>query len=157
MPNLSVTDFLIPNQVYTFSIQPSGVLAYAYRPSATDLLSAFQNNPLLGSVSVNVSPASWASVSPDIFLVTFTYMGDGQDQVSDIFQSMLDDLSSLSISSVESMSFVAAVTGTQGVGSETTPGVPQLDSSSLWAVAVIVLLAVFVLSGGASATRAAIA
>jgi len=151
---VNVADSMSPGQQYTFSLQPSGIVAAVYRPSTTDLLTTMQDNPILGNVSVAISKASFFSFGNDILLVTFIYRGDGSDQVSDVFQSMLDDFSASSLSDLESLSFIAAIPGPKGIGTEETPGLPKLpDTSSLWAIALIGLLAVFLLSGGASVVR----
>lgn len=150
-----LSDFMVKGQQYTFSFQPSGIVASVYRPSSDSVLSALQFDPLLSQVSVAVQPASFWSVDNDQFNITFIYAGAGDDQVSDMVSSILDDLSN----QTTSFNFVSAYTGATGAPADVanTGGI-DINSiipstSGIWAIAIIVLLGVFVVSGGPSVAR----
>jgi hypothetical protein len=164
MPStLGQSDFMVRGSQYTFSFTPSGMVAAVYRPSVGDITGAINMDPLISGMSVSDIPASFWSLANDQIDITFTYAGDGTDQVSDMANALMDDLSNLSTN----FSFLGAYGGRAG----TAPDVTGIDTTlaatkkaaallpsttGLVAIAVIVLLGVFVLSGGAGATRGAL-
>lgn len=159
---IDLATFLTKGQQYTFSLQPSGAVSYVYRPSLADVTAAIDGLPGVDSLAVAVQPANFFSISGDQFNVTFDYSGDGSDTVASIEGAMLDALSDLSTG----FTFIAAYVGASGTPADTS-GVSETlhaavksvvpSTSSLWAIALIGLIVIFFLSGGATVLRRATA
>lgn len=87
--------------------------------------------------------------------VTFTYVGDGADAVGNMAGNIIDAFSSFG-----TFDYIGASAGASAPGVEkpSLPGLPSLPgASSLWAIAVIAALGLFVFSGGAAAARRVLA
>jgi hypothetical protein len=158
---LDISSFLQQGSQYTFSLTPSGLISNFYRPSSDDVLTALQGVPGLDALAVVVQPASFFSLGADQFNVTFVYSGDGSDTVASMAGQLIDALSGLSTS----FSFVSAYGGPAGAPADTS-GLTQAANSlsnvvpstgSLWAIALIGLIVIFLLSGGAQIVRRAAA
>lgn len=166
---LDISGFLAQGGLYTFTLTPAGIVSSVYRPSLDDVTAAIQGVPGVDSLAVTVQPANFFSISPDQFNLSFVYHGDGADTVASMAGQLIDALSGLATS----FSFVGAYGGPAGAPADTSgisenlqaaaDTVKQSVSSvlpgtgSLWAIAVIGLIVVFLLSGGAQIVRRAAA
>lgn len=164
---LNMNENLVHGQQYTFSFlsgvgiaaQVGGVIADG--PTLTAQFQADLSGFMSGITVKVASDLEQQFLSDTQVDVTFIYTQAGADTVSS-----LSDLLMASLYQGESFyssvltnypSFVGAYGGSQGAVKNGL-GIPSLPStSSLWAIAVLALLGVFVFSGGASATRAALA
>jgi len=152
---LDLGTFLQPGAVYTFSFSPSAgsILDSAFSSDLSGLIGPLQY--LSNMANVSVKQASGFSFG---LTVTFTYTGDGSDVVASAVQWILDAWTSSQL--FGNYDYIGATGGSAPIatgGSDLlTSGISSLvpgSSSSLWALAVIVLLIVFVFSGGAGVTR----
>jgi len=117
----------------------------------TDVTSQTQTIPYLSGVYAHSS----SLLSGNEFDVTFTYNGDGSDTMAYAVQSILDATSGFL---GNNLNFLGAYVGDTGVeGNQPPPPNILPSSSSLWAIAVIGILVVFVLAGGPSVARRATA
>lgn len=167
--SIDVSSFLTKGQQYTFSFLPAGAVSIVYRPSLDDVTAVLQGVAGIDALAVAVQPASFFSVSGDQFNVTFTYAGDGSDTVASMQGSLLDQLNTLATS----FSFVAAYGSAAGAPADTSGVTENLQAAAdalknsvgsilpstgwIWGIAVILVLALFVYSGGATAVRRAVA
>lgn len=168
-PAIDLSAFLTKGQQYTFSLQPSGAVSYVYRPSLADVTAAIDGLPGVDSLAVAVQPASFFSISGDQFNVSFDYSGDGSDTVASMQGAMLDALSDLATGFM----FIAAYGGGSGTPADTsgisedlqgaadalknTAGSLLPSTSAIWAIAILALVVVFFLSGGATVLKRATA
>lgn len=137
---LDVSDFLSPGGRYTITV------------NEPTLATGTNIDTILGSLQ-GISTMSHVVLARNgwDFDVTFTYTGDGTDVVANLFQQIADRLDSW----YGSWSYVGAYRGAvgAGTGTKTNISIPAFSSSGLWAIAIIVLLIVFVMSGGAGLAR----
>lgn len=156
---VDLSTFLSPGTVYTMSFSAS-ILSYISG-------SAFDTAAMDGALATISGISQAQAWQPNHFSsqvnVTFTYTGDGSDVVANLYQTIVQALEDSTSGTFDYVGTVinpgGEVPGTQpnALGSQPIK-VPALDlSSSLWAIALIGLLVVFVYSGGATATRAALA
>lgn len=158
MAALSFTDFMVRGQQYTFSFNQSGW--NPVRLGSAEATGALQYISSISGVTVTLVGGVLGLFASQ-YDVNFTYTGDGADVVGNVAQDIMTALESAE--SLSTFDFLGANTGSVGVTPDTAPasktsapGLGALGSSSLWAIAAIVIVGAFVLSGGASATRRAI-
>lgn len=166
---LDMNTNMVHGRQYTFSFlsgvgiaaQIGGVIADA--PTLTAALQADMGG-YISSISVKAASDLAQQFLSDTQLdVTFVYTQAGADTVASISEMMLGSIylseSSYAQALTNAPTFIGAYTGS--FGTDSTPfGLPDLSvpsASSLWAIAILALLGVFVFSGGATATRAALA
>jgi hypothetical protein len=159
---------LTPGQTYTMTLTEGGLglLATAAEQAIGSAASSVQSS-LNGCAGVDI--ASNISVTQTCFglsnfQITFQYSGDGTDSATDVFNEFANALESLGTS----WSYVGTVTGgptncalgnAQAATVSAAKAVAKTacnianSPSSLWAIAIIGIIAVFVLSGGVGAAR----
>lgn len=147
MPDL--TQFPNPGGQYTMTFEPSGLLSYLEHPDVGALNNSVQSISYIASPVVTLRPVTGVG-GTDYYDLSFTYVGDGSDAFGNIAG---DVLAAFDGSTSVSWDFIGFGTPQPNQ----SLNLPLPSSSSLWAIALVALLAVFVLSGGASATRAALA
>lgn len=148
----NIEDFLNRGQVYTMSLLEGGIFGDVVGQGIDSATSALQTVSGVSGLKVSQS-----FLSIYTFDITFTYTGDGADTVAAMYQNFADALGHWGYT----WDYVTTVTGTQSgsAGGDATQTIKDAITSvtpstgSLWAIAVIGLLAVFLLSGGAAATR----
>lgn len=154
MPAIDVSTFLQPGAQYTFSFQQSGF--NPIRAGVADVTAALQYVAGVSNPSVRLV-GGVLGLFANQYDLTFTYQGDNSTVAADLIQPMLvalDDLETLA-----SFDFLGASGGASGVAPNTTLASSPLSSlalpstSGMWALAVVVLLLVFLMSGGASVVR----
>lgn len=146
---------LAPGQQYTLSVLEGGVLGDIVGQSI-DSVSAALNNSSAVDVATGIS-VSQSVLSIFTFDITFTYSGDGTDTPQDVFQEFAAALEATGYN----WNYVTCTAGMQAGSAgatavKTVAGAIQSvtpSSSSLWAVALIALLAIFVFSGGPELMR----
>lgn len=147
---LNVSTFLQRGQTYTISLQPSFFTPLDFS-SFDSLTASVQGVNTMNGAYFHAGESGFLSNQVNC---TFTYIGDGSDTVANLYQQIVDAMGS----TFGSYSFVGATMDSSGVPETGGAKLPSLPSSSgLWAIALIALLAVFVLSGGATAIRSALA
>lgn len=147
MPALDPNAALTPGAQYTLTMEAGAATSVSsvdaitqelVNSNAVDLATSIQTNKQLLSVLA--------------YDVTFTYTGDGTDSGLDVFNEFHSVLSGW----FSSWTFVAIAQGTTPGTGSATGGLDLtklVSSSSLWAIAVIALIVVFLLSGGTSVIR----
>jgi hypothetical protein len=154
---LNPEDFLQRDQRYTITLEPAGFMSYIEHPDIGTLTSALQGMANLSQPTLTIGNVKGFG-GTDYYYVSFIYAGDGADTVAGIYQEIADSFSNAV--SVHSWNFVGANTGAAGTPQE-DPGKidPGLipDSSWIWGFVAIAVLALFVYTGGATATRHALA
>lgn len=162
-------DNLIPGQTYTFTFQQNNYFLPASQSGIMGDLDA-QAPDFVTNYIVGFAPQIGHD---ELVVITFTYGGDGSDVVNDVAQALI---AAALAGSSDKLSFVQAEPGgtssvgrtgapTPGSPGGTTPTAPNAtcsidnlsacvpSSSALWAVAVIAVLFVFVISGGPGISR----
>lgn len=109
MPLLANDDNLQPGQTYTFTFTLNNWLAM---PSAATILADLDSNApsFLGSVSAAF--ASGVGLLTNYLNVTFTYIGDGSDVVTDIANELI---AAIKAGSNDNFFFTQAIGGTAGL------------------------------------------
>jgi hypothetical protein len=154
MPAIDVSTFLANGQQYTVSFAQSGW--NPIRAGVADVTSALQFIPNVKNLTVALKGGVFGLFANQ-YDVTFVYTGDGSDVLANLVEPMTQALDQLE--TLASFDFLGASTGAAGVAPNTTPGdspgLPGLipSSSSLWAIVIVAVLIVFVMSGGASVLR----
>lgn len=152
---------LINSQQYTMTVnQTAGLLApLVIPPSALDVTATLENSPAV-DLATSIVVNSYQQMNGLAYDVTFTYTGDGTDSGADVFNEFADALDGLITNwNLISMSTGAAgLAATSGISGQASAAVAAVQnalpgSSSLWAIAVIAVLAIFVLSGGVGVAR----
>lgn len=147
MAAIDFSEFLNRGQQYTFSLSTSN-LAYfsggAFNVQAMD-------TALMGISSISKAQAWSPAKLSGAVNVSFVYVGDGGDAAGNVAQEIIDRLNgTLTFGSFD---LVGMASGAVGVG-VTQPPLPSLPGTgAIWGIAVIALLAVFVMSGGAGLVR----
>jgi hypothetical protein len=147
-PNASLT----MGTQYTLSMSVSGVVGVLANQSVDSITQQLEQSAavdLATGIQTN-SPL----LHPSTYNVTFTYSGDGTDSAIDVFSEFANALNGFD----KTWDFIAiasgAAPGTGGAGTVPPGTLPALPgASSLWAIALIVIVAVFFFSGGASLVR----
>jgi len=162
--NVGLDSPLTPGSTYTMSIRQGGVLGYFEPATSGDSLTSTLDNSGLVDLATNITVTQNTLATPYDFNVTFTYSGDGTDQLSDVFNEFVSALASFGTN----WTFVLCVEGTQAGTQAATAGAAISNAASslsktasslfgspgsLWAIAVIALIVVFLLSGGPSLIR----
>jgi hypothetical protein len=137
---LDQSDFLVSGERYTITVNEPTL---ATGTSIDTILAELQGIPTMSHISL--SRVGWN------FDVTFTYTGDGSDVVANLFAQIVDRLDTW----YGTWNYVAAYHGGTGAatGTKITPSIPALSTSGLWAIAIIAIVLVFVLSGGIGLAR----
>jgi hypothetical protein len=154
MAAVEISTFLNRGQQYTFSFAQGGL--NPIRKGAADVTEALQYLSGVSQLSVALV-GGVMGLFANQYDVTFTYVGDGSDTVANLVQNMLDALDS----TFYTFDFLGANSGGGGVTPNDAAATNTNDlasgfgltSSSLWAIAIVALAVVFVMSGGASASR----
>jgi hypothetical protein len=149
MASIGINDVLRTGQVYTLSFKPSFAAELGGAMDLSALTAPLQYIDGISGVQV-ITPALFSGQVD----VHFTYSGDGAD-ASAMVQAILNAWDNAI--SFGSFTWIGATTTTTGLGT-VAPDLSGLvpSSSSLWALAVIALVAVFVFSGGAGVVRRAV-
>jgi hypothetical protein len=169
---VNLNDFLVRGTAYTMSLKEGGVLGDIVGTSIDTATAALQGVANVSNIRVS---QAWTSFF--VFDISFTYTGDGSDVAAGIYQAFADALSGMGYSWDYITTTGPDSSSNQGIAPEAGSGdVVQLagiqnaigdaassltkfvpSGSSLWAIAAIGLLAVFLLSGGAPAVRRMVA
>jgi hypothetical protein len=164
---LDPTVGLTPGAQYTLSMNESGgiLAALVVPPSALTVQQELVDDCSI-DIATSISVQSFQETNGTGYDVTFIYSGDGTDSANDVFQEFANSLSGI-ITSWNYLGIVVGATGFAAANSVTTqvstaasnaaaainPLIPS--SSSLWAIAIIAIVAVFVFSGGIGVVRGA--
>lgn len=150
MAAIDISTFLQSGQLYTFTLEPVGVLSYLEHPDLGSLIGSVQALPNIANATVQVGVPGQLG-GTDFYSVTFTYVGDGSDVGAGAAQELID---AFTAATSVGWQFVGATTGTTGVQQQnqsTNPNLqlPSLPSgSSLWAILAIVVVIAFLAYGG---------
>jgi len=136
---LNVDTSLNPGGRYTITINEPTL---ASGTSVQDVLSKLQGSDSMGQVALTKVGWNWD--------VTFTYEGDGSDTVSDVFQEIATRLDAW----YGSWDYVGAYASATGAAdAHTRLNIPLPSSGWLWALVALVILIVFIASGGIGVAR----
>lgn len=155
MAPVDLSQFLTPGQTLTLSFKQSGL--NPIRAGVADVTSALQYLALPIKNPSVVLVGGVFGLFANQYDITFQYSGDGSDVLANLQVPIQDALNNLE--TLASFDFLGANAGAGGVAPNSTPGtspgLPALipSTSGLWAIAIIVLLVVFVMSGGAGVVR----
>jgi hypothetical protein len=142
---------LVTGRQYTLSMSVSGlgILENQSVDSITQQLEQSGQVDLATAIQTNSS-----LLHPLTYDVTFTYSGDGTDAAMDVFQEFTNALNG-PISTWNFISVASGAAAGTGTAGELPPGAASLlpGASSLWAIALIAIVAVFFFSGGSSLLR----
>lgn len=150
MPSIDINTFLKRGQLYTITFKSSGW----YKPLLDTITSELQYIPGIGNATATYSGGLLGTgFFSDQLDVTFLYTGDGSDVIANIVQNMLDQISG----TFAQFDYVGAYTGATGTPTEvdkvTDPIKSLTNPTSLWAIAIILIVVVFVASGGIGITK----
>jgi hypothetical protein len=153
MAAIDVSTFLVNGHQYTLSFSQSGW--NPIRAGVADVTSALQYLPTTKNLTVALK-GGVLGLFANQYDVTFVYTGDGSDVLANLVEPMTQALDQLE--TLATFDFLGAAEGGAGVAPNTTPSDSPKPSwvpstSTLWAIAIIAILVVFVMSGGASVLR----
>jgi hypothetical protein len=147
---LDVNTFLIRGTQYTLALKPSFLSALDFESydSLTSKVAGLSN---LSGAYFHAGTSGLMSNEVDC---TFTYSGDGSDVVANIYQQVTDAIDG-TFGNYDFVGMTQGAAGTDETGGTPLPTLPS--SSYLWAFAALAIIALFVYTGGATATRRALA
>lgn len=134
---LDLDTSLNPGGRYTITINEPTL---ASGTSVQDVLSRLQGSDGMSQIALTKVGWNWD--------VIFTYTGDGSDIVADIFQSIADRLNAW----YGSWDYVGAYASATGAA-DSHSSVDLFSTGWLWALVALVILIVFIASGGIGVAR----
>jgi hypothetical protein len=171
LPTIDPNAGLAPGQQYTLSMAEAGIVGTVIGTNVDKVNADLSAGEDSGAIDIAAGAVASQSMlyafSQPPYDITFTYTGDGSDSPMDVFQQFANVLNGFGFS----WNFVICVGGT-AAGTAAAQTQAQIGSavsavenaaslaaspSFLWPVVILVLVAVFVFSGGASILRHATA
>ncbi len=151
---------LVSKQQYTLSMSAGGVFGTVIGTNVDSVNSELSAAESAGTIDIAqgcvASQSALYVLNQPPYDITFTYTGDGTDSASDVFQQFANVLEGFGFSwdYVTCVAGAAAGTSAAMTGAAVNNAANSLTSpGTLWAIALIALVVVFVMSGGPELAR----